>query len=442
MTNRRRRQLWLRIHSTLALSLGFLFVLTGLSGSLNLIGPELDRWLNPELRVPPHPGAGLSPDQLMAAVRSAHPRRFGSWRLQFPASPDSPAVAWYDQPIETSGESYAPLMVAIDPYTGEILANRFWGHTFASWIHRLHSQWLLGGTGQTLVGLMGLALLASLVTGLWLWLPTSHRLRQALTVKPRAGFKRRIFDLHRVAGIYSLPILMTTVLTGLHLAFPSLLTTVTGTSDFGHHETPDTEEIAASSAISDTPLNLSQAILMARGLFPNAVVDSVTTPRTSNGMYRVDFRRPGEHHALTAVWVDPYSGQIRHSRNSVHFGRGQRFVNAIRPLHNGSLLGATGRTLGFLAGFLPLALYLTGMVYWLHKRRIEVARYCPRIPTEWSRRWRRHWPALKALPSALARAGAAQIAHITVTLVNKVLELWSQRQRGRPRAPTPPGPSQ
>ncbi|QXP84149.1 PepSY domain-containing protein [Methylococcus sp. Mc7] len=432
ITNRRhRRQHWLRIHSILALSVGLLFVLTGFTGSLNLIGPELDRWLNPELTVIPRPGAGLSPDQLMASVKSAHPRRFGAWRLQFPESPASPAIVWYDKPIETSEEPYAPLMVAIDPYTGEILANRFWGHTLASWVHRLHSQWLLGGFGRTLVGLTGLVLLASLVTGLRLWLPARRRLRRALTVKPRAGFKRRIFDLHRVAGIYGLPILMTAVLTGLHLAFPSLLTTVTGTSDFGHHEAPDAEEIAASSAVSDTPLNLAQAILMARGLFPNAIVDSVTTPRASNGMYRVDFRRPGEHHALTAVWVDPYSGQIRQSRNSANFSRGQRFVNAIRPLHNGSLLGVTGRILGFLAGFLPLALYLTGMVHWLHKRRIDVVRYCPRLPPEWVRLWRRHWPELKGLLSALARAVAAQIAHVASVLFRRMLELWAERQRRR-----------
>ncbi|MEW6037962.1 MAG: PepSY-associated TM helix domain-containing protein [Pseudomonadota bacterium] len=432
ITNRRRRrQHWLRIHSTLALSAGLLFVLLGFTGSLNVVGPELDRWLNPELTVNPRPGAELSPDQLLASVKSAHPRRFGAWRLQFPESPDSPAIAWYDKPIETSEEPYAPLMVAVDPYTGEILANRFWGHTFASWVYRLHSQWLLGGFGHTLVGLTGLALLASLVTGLRLWLPARRRLRRAMTVKPGAGFKRRIFDLHRVAGIYGLPILMTAVLTGLHLAFPSLLTTVTGASDFGHHETSDAEEITASTAISGTPLNLAQAILMARGLFPNAAVDSVTTPRASNGMYRVDFLRPGEHHALTAVWVDPYSGQIRHSRNSANFSRGQRFVNSIRPLHNGSLLGATGRVLGFLAGFIPLALYLTGIVHWLHKRRVDVVRYRPHPPPEWVGLWRRRWPELRSLLSALARVAAAEITHVLAVLIRRLGELWAERQRRR-----------
>ncbi|MGI2325612.1 MULTISPECIES: PepSY-associated TM helix domain-containing protein [unclassified Methylococcus] len=443
MTNRRhRRKRWLRIHSTLALSVGFLFVLTGLTGSLNLVGPELDRWLNPELTVIPRAGGGLSPDQMMAAVKSAHPRRFGSWRLQFPESPDSPAVAWYDKPIETSGEPYAPLMVAIDPYTGKILANRFWGHTFATWTHRLHSQWLLGGFGQVLVGLTGLALLASLVTGFRLWLPAGRRLRQAMTVKPRAGFKRRIFDLHRIAGIYGLPLLVTAALTGLHLAFPSLLTTVTGTADFGHHDSPDAEEITASSAVSDTPLNLTQAILMARGLFPNAVVDSVTTPRASNGMYRVDFRRTGEHHALTTVWVDPYSGHIRQTRNSADFSRGQRFVNAIRPLHNGSLFGATGRILGFLGGFVPLALYVTGLVHWAHKRRIDVVRYRPRLPSRWIRLWHRHWPELKDLLSALAHAATAHIAHVTAVLFRGMAKIRAERQRRRSRDRTPLGPSQ
>jgi uncharacterized iron-regulated membrane protein len=431
ITNRRHRRQWLRIHSILALSIGLLFVLMGFTGSLNVVGPELDRWLNPELTVIPRPGAELSPDQLLASVKAAHPRRFGAWRLQFPESPESPAIAWYDKPIETGEEPYAPLMVAVDPYTGEILANRFWGHTFASWVYRLHSQWLLGGFGRTLAGLTGLALLASLATGLRLWLPARRRLRQALTVKSRTGFKRRIFDLHRVAGIYGLPILITAALTGLHLAFPSLLTTVTGASDFGHHEAPDAEELAASAAVSVTPLNLAQIVLIARGLFPNAAVDSVTTPRASNGMYRVDFLRPGEHHALTAVWVDPYSGQIRHSRNSANFDRGQRFVNAIRPLHNGSLLGATGRIMAFLAGFLPLALYLTGIIHWLHKRRVDVLRHCPRPPPRLLRLWRRHWTELSGLLTALARAVAAEITHASSVLIRRMREFWVAWQRRR-----------
>ncbi|QJD30770.1 PepSY-associated TM helix domain-containing protein [Methylococcus geothermalis] len=431
---RRRRQHWLRIHSTLALSLGLLFVLIGFTGSLNVVGPELDRWLNPELSVTARPGAERSPDTLMAAVKAAHPRRFGAWRLQFPESPDRPAIAWYDKPVETSEESYAPLMVALDPYTGKILANRFWGHTSASWIYRLHSQWLLGGFGRTLVGLTGLAWLVSLVTGLRLGLPGRHRLRQALTLKSRASFKRRIFDLHRVAGIYSLPLLLTAVLTGLHLAFPTVLTTAIGAADFGHHEAPEAEEIAGSTAVSGTPLNLAQAILMARGLFPNAAVDSVTTPRASNGLYRVDFRRPGEHHALTAVWVDPYSGQIRQARNSAHFGRGQRFVNAIRPLHNGSLLGAPGRTMAFLAGFVPFALFLTGIIHWLHKRRVEVVRYCPRLPPAWLRLWHRHGPQARGLASALIRNIVVVIAHVSSILIRRLRALWAQRQRHR----TPP----
>lgn len=425
ISNRRRfRRHWLRVHSTLALSVGLLFVLTGITGSLNVIGHALDHGLNPELTVSTGSGAERSPDELIAAVKAAHPRRFGAWRLELPQSPGEPAIAWFDKPTETSGEAYAPLMVAIDPYTGRILANRFWGHTFASWIYKLHSQLLLDGFGRALAGLIGLALLASLVSGLRLWLPGKHRLRQSLTLKPKARFKRRVFDLHRVVGIYGAPILLTAALTGVHLAYPAVLETLFGASDFGHHEAAEAEEIISAVPASGAPLNLAQAILIARGLFPNASVDGITTPRTSNGMYRIDFRRPGEHHALTAVWVDPYSGQIRQVRNSANFGPAQRRINALRLLHNGSLLGLPGQALWFLAGLLPFALYLTGIVHWLHKHGIEVERFVPRLPDKYAGTWRQYFAALRPILAATAVFIMSVARRIVSHVIDMLQKIW------------------
>lgn len=427
---RRHRQIWLKIHSTLALSVGLLFVLVGITGSFNVFGPVFDRWITPELSIEAGPGTQQSPDELMAAVRAAHPRRFGAWTLQFPEIPGSAAIAWYDTPIETSDESYAPLMVAIDPYTGRILANRYWGHTLASWIYLLHSQLLLGDFGQKLAGLIGLALLVSLIAGIRLWLPSRRRIRQAFTLKPKAGFKRRVFDLHRVTGIYGAFILITAALTGLHLAYPAVLETVLGVTEIGHHVDGETTEITSSAQAAGAPLNLAQAMLMARGLFPNAVVHSITTPRGSNGVYRVDFRRPGEDLALTAVWVDQYSGQIRHARNSANLGQRQRFVDAIRPLHNGSLLGFPGRWLWFLAGFAPLALYLTGMIHWLHKRRGNVPRFRLELPARYTRRlWHRYWPALHSALLRSVRKAIAEFMRIVAVLAKELRLRWTEHRR-------------
>lgn len=80
----RLRKFWLDVHLYLALTVGFLFVLLGLSGSLNVFYLELDRLLNPELRIEQTQGPYRPLDEIMASVRAAHPGRTGSWLLFMP----------------------------------------------------------------------------------------------------------------------------------------------------------------------------------------------------------------------------------------------------------------------------------------------------------------------------------------------------------------------
>ncbi|MFX8063399.1 PepSY-associated TM helix domain-containing protein, partial [Acinetobacter baumannii] len=80
---------------------------------------------------------------------------------------------------------------------------------------------LLGERGRVLVGLSGLFLLASAITGLVLWWPRSRAgLRQALRIKPGARGLRLHFDLHRSAGFYASLLLAMLGLTGAAMTFP------------------------------------------------------------------------------------------------------------------------------------------------------------------------------------------------------------------------------
>ncbi|MGH8656423.1 MAG: PepSY domain-containing protein [Gammaproteobacteria bacterium] len=64
------RPLWLRVHRCLALTVGFLFVLIGLTGSLKVFCRELDELLNPELAREHTLGASRhSYDEILQIVR-------------------------------------------------------------------------------------------------------------------------------------------------------------------------------------------------------------------------------------------------------------------------------------------------------------------------------------------------------------------------------------
>ena len=67
------RSLWLKIHLYLALSLGLLFALQGLTGSLSVYRQELDSLFNPQQIIVPAQTPVLSLDKIIASVRQATP---------------------------------------------------------------------------------------------------------------------------------------------------------------------------------------------------------------------------------------------------------------------------------------------------------------------------------------------------------------------------------
>ncbi|HYE36094.1 PepSY-associated TM helix domain-containing protein [Methylocaldum sp.] len=363
------RNAWLKLHLYLALGIGFLFVLMGLSGSLSVYREELDELLNPRLVIEEPKGEYLPLDRIMAALRVAHPNRYGAWILEMPRSRQGMITAWYEQPHETVGEFYAPLMVSVNPYTAEIAANRFWGRTATTWIYDLHTQLQLGLFGWNTVGILGLLLIVSASTGLYLWWPGLSRIHRAFAIRHDAGLARLAFDLHRALGLFSAIVLLLLAFTGFHLAYPKMLETILGASDMGHGD--EGPEILSTAAPNARPVSLAEAVLVARGPFPHAEVRRVATPTGETGTYRINLRQRGEaniKHPATMVWVDRWSGQIREVRNPNTFSGGQTFISRIWPWHTGEAFGAMGRFLWFCVGLMPLVLYVTGLLHWLHRR--------------------------------------------------------------------------
>jgi len=361
------RPFWLILHRYLALILGLFLALLGLTGSLSLYGEGLDRLFNPALVITPTGGQPQTLDSLMAALRRAYPDDRGAWTLELPRAPDEPLTAWHEKPLDTLGEDYAPRMVAMNPYTGEIVASRVWGHTLRSGLVNLHAQLLLGRGGETLVGGLGLGLTVSLLTGIVLWWPGLTKLRAAFAFRHDAGVHRLALDLHRWLGLLAWPALLVLALTGIQLAWPGLGETLIGSSGMGHDDRGPAIR-STGQPLQNRPVSLEEAVLLARGPFSRSAVRLVTTPDGPEGTFRVTFRQPSEfndRHPMTAVWVDQYSGQIREVRNPARFSPGESLLTAIWPLHTGELLGGWGRFAWFLAGLILPVLYVTGVTRWL-----------------------------------------------------------------------------
>jgi len=362
------RAIWIKIHLYLALIAGFFFALIGLTGSVSIYREELDTLLNPRLVIEQPLGKRQSLDKMMAAVRAAHPDRHGAWTLEMPRSAHDMVTVWYDKPRETFFELYAPLMVSVNPYTAEVVASRFWGQTLTTWLLDLHTQLQLNRFGWNTVGIVGVLLMLSIGTGVYLWWPGIPNILGALKIRHKAGLVRLAFDLHRLAGLLSAAVLLLLAFTGFHLSYPAVLETLAGASGMEHGGTGRT--IISTAIPNNHPVSLESAEFLARGPFPRAELRRVTTPAGDSGIYRINLRQSSEinrRHPYTTVWVDRWSGHIKEVRDPSGFTSGEVFASWIWPVHTGEAFGAGARFIWFVAGFVPLLLYVTGLLHWLHR---------------------------------------------------------------------------
>jgi uncharacterized iron-regulated membrane protein len=365
------RRYLLKLHLYLGLSIGGAFALLGLTGSFLVFYPEIDRGLNPELV---NQSAVQSPPTVQAWFDHLHaqfPERKGPWRIEIPRSTDQVVFARYLKPEETDPNVFAPMVVALDPNSGAVLNARMWGDYLVTWVYDLHYSLLMGKSGTVLVSLLGMALLVSVVLGVYLWLPRGkHRFVKAIP-KVRTGSKKAIYDMHSYTGAYGAVLLLLMVVTGVGLATPQWVEPVMNLFSvrmekqtvYSAVPMPGTKRITA-----------DQAVSAGLAVFPTAKLRWIEAPIKVEDVYVLRLQQPNEpsqRFPKTFVWIDQFSGEVLANRDALKVSSGDVFFDWLHPLHNGEAFGLTGRILAFVSGLLPLALLLTGWIRWRQKRKAK-----------------------------------------------------------------------
>ncbi len=366
------RRHWLAVHLYLGLAFGLVMAVTGLTGSLLVFYLELDEALNPELAAADAGRPTLSYETIYSALRRSEPGREGAWRLEIPNDPGSMITARYYKPKETEPAHFAPLMASVDPYSGEIVKKRFWGRFAMTWIYDLHYTLLLDDTGKVWMAVVGVVLLISLFSGLYLWWPPKQKWRAALTIKARASRERLIYDLHKVGGVYGFVVVLVLALTGVALEIPDYVNPlINAVSPLTEPPKPHSEVV-----LNAERLTLDQAVAIAHRRFPDTRLCWIETPNGTDGVYRINLRQdfePSRRFPKTNVWIDQYSGRILAVADPRDFGGGNTLLTWLHALHSGEAFDLTGRWLVFISGLTCPLLFVTGIWRWLQKRKVKSA---------------------------------------------------------------------
>jgi uncharacterized iron-regulated membrane protein len=367
------RSAWVSVHRWLGLTLGCVGALLGLTGSLLVFSGEIDGALNPQRFAVSGTTFASSYTDLLAAASTAAGEKSRPLLVQMPTRAGGPVMVAL-RPREGEGV----LRVYLDPASARVLdVSR--GAGFVDTVHRFHESLMVRGLwGREFIGIVGIAMLISALSGLYLWWPGRRKVRPALAFRPRLAVHR---NLHYFFGFYASWVLAVVAFTGIYLAYPNAMReavnafspvslALRGGPATGPASSP-APAVARSGRAQD--IGPDKAATIAQALVPDAEVANIGLPRGASDPYRIVLREPGDPHTVrggnAVVLVDSSNGTVLRQVDASTRTVGDTFLAWQNPLHTGEAFGIASRVLVSAAGLVPSLLFVTGVIMWLRARK-------------------------------------------------------------------------
>lgn len=355
-----------QVHLWLGLTIGLLFAMLGLTGSALVFYVEIDGLLHRQSHVVAE-GAGpgwSSPvwDRALSTVHTRWPSAEGQWRFEVTGEAGAIPSRYYGD----GGHSHS-MMVWLSPDGSRVLRREQWGEYLMTWIYDLHMNLLAGDFGKQVAGWSGIAILTLLLTGLAVWWPRGTW-RKALAFKRQAAPLRRLRDWHKLSGLWGLPVLIILVATGVLLALPQERDWVL-TRTLAPLDAPVTPAVAAGEGAAQP---LSRLLESAHRAVPDARLVWIEIPGDASAPVRFRVQVPGDpsrRFPRSYIHVDRHSAAVVAVVDYRKSGASSAFNTWLHPLHDGSIGGLPVRILVFLFGLVPPALFVTGLLHWLRRRK-------------------------------------------------------------------------
>lgn len=354
------RQWWLRIHRWVALSVGWVLIMSGLTGAILVLARPMDRWLHGELFIAHAIDAGHVPSTPLALENVVQRLRaeFGpKTTLALRPPRQNEDTLWVLVRGPWSGTVY------LNPVTGKEQGRRGENEGFANVLFELHSSLWLQDTGKAILACVALVYVVLLITGLILWWP--RRWPPSWRIELSKGTMRALFDLHRIGGAAVGLIIAVSVVTGAYMAWRPIGGVVTALSGMEAISPP---KVVDSTDGEAAPLD--QLVSNARSRFPSASIGYIQVAAQQDRPVRIRFILPDDPHpnGLSSVWLHPRSGEVLGVHRWNELDPGARAVAVIYPLHTGKLGGIALEIVIAMSGLVLTMLGVTGVWLWLRRR--------------------------------------------------------------------------
>jgi uncharacterized iron-regulated membrane protein len=352
------------VHFYAGLTTGLIFSIVGITGSIVVFRPWLQKKDIPiSTKLEPF-GRMLPLESLMAKVKQVRPN---DTVINITIRTD-PAEAFIFQSQDISGHL---IQTYIDQYRGTILYIKNQKQSLIEWIFDLHAN-LLGGTaGRTINAWIAIVAEIFSVAGLLLWWRGRKYWRMGFEYRPHASWKRQTWDLHSIGGfLFFLPLLLLAV-SGIYYSYvngyTAIAVAITGKIPNGWPAPPASSYPAKWQPLdsilenSDTQLPDCQA---AHIEFPTG--NTSMTIRFICPIRPLGIMEP-HNFGLTYLYVDPPTAQVLAVDRFDRSGVGVMSVRMMQSIHFGEFGGIYTRGLWVIVGFAPGALFFTSLLMWWNR---------------------------------------------------------------------------
>lgn len=348
----RLRRAWFQVHKWLGIVLAILIIPISLTGSALVWHDWLDEQVNPQR----YPAAGVAVLPASNYAASATKLLQPGERLTSIGFPDETgSVQATLTKAAKGGGRPQRAWVFMNPKTAEPIERASSSEGLVRILHSLHGSLMVPGVGRQIVGWIGVAMLISALTGIWLWWPLKGRVSQGLRWKRRPDFNS---NLHHTGGFWIAVPLAVLSFTGVWISFPAVFSQFNGPQAAA----PGGPGGPGGPALPMTRPNLTpDAALAAAQKAAPGQTSSLAWPTEKKAEWTVMVKGEG---APTEVKVQDSDASAK-----VSPPKPETLARTMRRIHDGTGMPLVWQIIIFVGGILPAALSVTGILMWLRMRR-------------------------------------------------------------------------
>lgn len=353
------RKFWFTVHKWLGLLLFLVLIPLSASGSLLVWHDWTDGLANPQRYVVTDAPADRELTNYIAAAQTVLPPRSRIALVEMPQDAGKPVVVTASPPPKAGGaERPGPPQrhqVWLDPATAKVVDHADASTGILRTLHVFHGSLMVPGVGRTIVGWLGVFMLISSLSGIWLWWPMIGRAVRGLRWRRGPTVSG---NLHHQVGIWIAIPLAILSLSGAWISFPNFMGAVErGFSAPPPKASPPPDRRARPAEA--TRLTADQAAASALAGTPRDRLTSLRWPTEKSGEWSAAIEGKGN------VAVDDSTGLAKPATPSGRRG----IAGFMREIHDGHSYNLVWQTIIFVGGLAPLLLGITGVIMWIRTRQ-------------------------------------------------------------------------